>query len=187
MLLQIFEDGYMTDGKGRKISFRNTIIILTSNVGAERFQSNANSIGFSATKEDVTQSLEEFDSMVTDVKKDLKKTFAPEFINRLDSVITFKPLAKEAIKKIVQLQIDEFQSRLKERKIHLKISGTVLNTLAEKSYHPESGARQVRRVIADMLENPLVEDLIHGFVSDDAILKVSFDEKKQVCIFKKID
>lgn len=183
MLLQIFEDGHLTDGKGRQVSFRNTIIILTSNIGAERFQSNANSIGFRATKKDISQSQEEFKHITQEVQTDLKKTFSPEFINRLDSVIMFQPLTRDALKKIVRLQIKEFEDRLKERSITLKISGSVLNALASRAYHPESGAREVRRTLADLLEHPLVEELIHGRIDDNTDLKVRFDSTKNICTF----
>lgn len=185
MLLQIFEDGHLTDGKGRLVSFRNTVIILTSNVGAERFQSNANQIGFDASPKDLTQSEEDFEIITEEVQKDLKKKFAPEFINRLDSTITFKPLTKDSIKEIIKLQIEEFQERLQEKEIKLVFSPSVLNTLTAQAYHPESGARQVRRVIADALEHPLVEELIHKNISEGKTLQVGFDAKKKICTFQE--
>lgn len=178
MLLQILEDGTLTDGKGRKINFKNTILILTSNIGAQQFQKTANSIGFSDTKEDLSIHEHEFDEIKNAVMKDLKKTFSPEFINRLDDSIVFHPLDRDAIKKIVKLQINEFQERLNEKQIILKIGGSVINALAKLSYNPEFGAREVRRVISDKLENPLVEALIAGEIKENSTLKISYSAKK---------
>ncbi|MCF7830718.1 ATP-dependent Clp protease ATP-binding subunit [Candidatus Gracilibacteria bacterium] len=183
MLLQIFEDGHLTDGKGRKISFRNTIIIMTSNVGASRFQKTANAIGFADSDKDMAEHEHEFELASDNVMKDLKQEFSPEFINRLDSVVVFHPLNRESIKKICQLQIDEFQDRLKDKNIILKLGGSVLNSLAKESYHPESGARQVRRVLADKLENPLAEAILNGKVKDNSILKVSYNQQEKICEF----
>ncbi len=185
MLLQIFEDGHLTDGKGRQISFRNTIIVMTSNIGAARFQKTANAIGFADSEKDIAEHEHEFDLASGDVQKDLKQEFSPEFINRLDSVVIFHPLDRESIKKICQLQIDEFQDRLREKKITLNLGGSVLSALAKESYHPESGARQVRRVLADKLENPLAEALLDGKIKDGSVLKVSYNAKEKICEFKE--
>jgi len=185
MLLQIFEDGHLTDGKGRRISFRNTIIVMTSNIGATRFQKTANAIGFSDNEQDIAEHEHEFDLASGDVHKDLKQEFSPEFINRLDSIIIFHPLTRESIKKICQLQIEEFQKRLNDKKITLKIGGSVLNSLAKDSYHPESGARQVRRVLADKLENPLAEALLDKKIKEGSVLKVSYNAKEKICEFKE--
>ena len=183
MLLQIFEDGHLTDGKGRTVSFRNCVIILTSNIGANRFQQNANSIGFGATKIDLAESESEFKSISDDVQKDLKKTFTPEFLNRLDATVIFKPLDREAIKKIVELQLKEFEARLHDKKIKLQIGGNVINALAKAAYNPEFGAREVRRVLADRLETPLAEALISGDMTDNHEYIVGHDAKKNVCTF----
>jgi ATP-dependent Clp protease ATP-binding subunit ClpC len=186
MLLQIFEDGHLTDGKGRKISFLNTIIVLTSNVGAQRFQSTANAIGFADNEKDLSQHEHEFEIATDDVMKDLKQTFVPEFINRLDSVVVFHPLTKESIKKIVKLQIEEFSKRLEEKGITLQVSGSTINALTKASFHPESGARQVRRILADKLEHPLAEGLLSGDVKKGSTLKVSYDGKTELCSFSKV-
>ncbi len=186
MLLQIFEDGHLTDGKGRQISFRNTIIVMTSNIGAARFQQTANAIGFADSEKDIAEHEHEFDLASGDVNKDLKQEFSPEFINRLDSVVIFHPLDRESIKKICQLQVDEFQTRLKDKNITLNLGGSVLNSLAKESYHPESGARQVRRVLADKLENPLAEALLDGKTKEGSVLKVSYNAKEKICEFSPI-
>jgi ATP-dependent Clp protease ATP-binding subunit ClpC len=183
MLLQIMEDGELTDGKGRKISFRNTIIILTSNVGAARFQQNANSIGFTDSKKDLSEHEHEFNVISDEVKKDLRESFSAEFLNRLDAAIMFHPLNRGAIKKIVVLQLEEFQKRLQGKNITLKIGGSVINALAKAAYHPENGAREVRRVLAERVEHPLVEALINGDFSEGETLKVSYDAKAKACTF----
>ncbi len=186
LLLQILEDGVLTDGKGRQVSFRNTIIILTSNTGAERFQSQASTIGFSDSNKDLSEHEHEFEHVKDDVIKDLNDEFSVEFINRLDSVVVFRPLDREAIKKIVKLQIDELQERLSEKNIRLKVSGSVINALAKAAYNPAHGAREVRRTLSDKLEHPLVEALISGDVAHDTELLVGFDAPKKRCTFKKI-
>jgi len=185
MLLQIFEDGQLTDGKGRTVSFKNAVIILTSNVGAERFQQNANTIGFGASKEDLAESAEEFENIAEDVKKDLKKSFTPEFLNRLDSTVIFKPLNRDSIKKIVKLQIAKLQDRLREKNISLKIGGSDINSLAKSAYNPEFGAREVRRVIADRIESPLADEMIAGKIRENSAYKVSC-KKEQACEFEPL-
>ena len=183
MLLQIFEDGELTDGKGRKINFKNTIIILTSNIGASRFQQEANSIGFADSKKDLAMHEHDFEIAREEALKDMKKHFSPEFINRLDGSITFRPLNRDVIKKIVKLQIAEFQKRLNEKNITLKVGGSVINSLAKASYKPDMGAREVRRVLADTLENPLVEGLVMGEITENQSLKVGYDGKQKMCTF----
>ena len=183
MLLQIFEDGHLTDGKGRKISFRNAIIVLTSNIGAQRFQKTANAIGFSDGDRDLAEHEHDFEIASEDVRKDLKQTFTPEFINRLDSVVIFRPLTRESIERIVRLQIEEFQTRLKERNVTIKMEESAITALSKASYHQESGARQVRRVLTDRLENPLVEAILEGQIKPGSTIKVSYNEKTEACEF----
>jgi len=186
MLLQILEDGELTDGKGRKVSFKNAIIVLTSNVGAERFQQQANVIGFSDTKTDLAEHEHEFEIVSGEVLNDLKKTFSAEFINRLDATVIFKPLNKESIKKILKLQVDELQERLNEKRITLKLGGSSLNYLAKIAYKPEYGAREARRVISDRIEMPLVEELISGNVKENATFNIKCSKNKEVCSFEKV-
>lgn len=187
MLLQVLEDGVLTDGKGRKVNFKNTIIILTSNVGAHRFQQEANSIGFGDSVSDLAEHEHEFDLAQAEVIKELKKHFSPEFINRLDANIVFRPLNRDSVKGIVKLQLKEFQDRLKDKNIKLKVGGSTINALAKEAYKPEFGAREVRRVLADHLENPLVEALVSGQISENSTVKVTHDGAKKVCVFEKID
>ena len=185
LLLQILEDGILTDGKGRKVSFKNTIIILTSNIGAERFQKQANLIGFTDSEKDITQHKQDFEIAKEDVLKDLKQSFSAEFVNRLDGTIVFQPLDKEAIKEILKIQIKELETRLEEKQIKLNYGGALINTLAKLSYHPESGAREVRRIISEKIEMPLVEELVHESMKQTTSLRVSFDSQKAHCTFTK--
>ncbi len=186
MLLQIFEDGQLTDGKGRQVSFRNTIIIMTSNIGSERFKSNAKNIGFSTSKQEQEKGEQELKTITKDVLESLKQTFSPEFINRLDSTVVFHPLSKESIKKIVALHIEEFQNRLNKKGITLKISGSPINALAARSYNPETGAREVRRIIADQLEHPLVEALMHGDIHENDTVQVRYNTSTEQCEFQRV-
>ncbi len=186
MLLQILEDGELTDGKGRKINFKNTIIILTSNIGAKRFQQEANRIGFADGVKDLAEHKHDFELAKKEAKKDMKKHFSPEFINRLDDIIVFQPLNKSVIKQIVKLQLSEFKKRLKEKEITLKIGGSTINALSKAAYKPEMGAREIRRVLADRLEHPLVESIVRGKINNGQTLKVTYDGKKKICKFEVI-
>ena len=183
MLLQILEDGVLTDGKGRKINFKNTILILTSNVGAKKFQQGANAIGFGDSKQDLAEHDHEFNITKEEVIKELKTAFSPEFINRLDSAVVFRPLNRESIKAIVKIHITEFEKRLQGKNIKLKISGSTINGLAKTAYNPEFGAREVRRVLQKSLETPLVEAIIAGQLKPDNTYLVKYNAKKEVCEF----
>ena len=185
MLLQILDEGVLTDGKGRRINFKNTILIMTSNVGAKKFQREANNIGFTESAQDLAEHEHEFDIVKGEVLKELKKQFSPEFINRLDGIIVFRPLNKNSIKDIIKLHLKEFQTRLADKNIKLKIGGSTVNTLAKAAYNPEFGAREVRRVLQNWLENPLVEALVNGEITEGATYTVSHDAKTKKCVFKK--
>ena len=169
LLLQIMENGELTDSKGKKVNFRNTIIIMTSNIGASRFQKTASTIGFQASKDDIHKGLEEYNIIEQDVKKDLKKTFTAEFINRIDATLVFKPLDKTAIDDILTIHINALQERLKALyNIDLQVNNDYRNTILEKSYNPDFGAREVRRTVSEMLEHPLSEALLRGDISENS-------------------
>ena len=186
LLLQVLEDGVLTDGKGRKINFKNTILILTSNIGANRFQKEANSIGFADSKDEIKHHEADFEAAKLEVRKDLKNHLSPEFLNRLDATIVFGPLERESIKKIVKLQIEEIQKRLAEKDIKLKIGGSTINAIAKQAYNPEFGAREVRRVLQETLENPLIEGVIEGEIKEKTVQKVSYSAKTKQCHFETI-
>ncbi len=169
MLLQIMEEGHLSDARGHKVDFRNTLIIMTSNIGADMIkQSN---LGFSLKRdEDVEEKVAHRDmrKKLTDA---LKKVFRPEFINRLDSVVIFRALNKEDIKKIVSLELEKVADRLKDHKVQFQASPEALNILAERGYDAEMGARPLRRVIQIEIEDALSDGLLAGdFKDGDTII-----------------
>ncbi|MEI6266521.1 MAG: ATP-dependent Clp protease ATP-binding subunit [bacterium] len=170
LLLQIFEDGYLTDAKGTRVDFRNTIIIMTSNIGAHWLSKEAR-LGFAATSETAEKQLEDtHNKNVELITDDLKKRFNPEFLNRLDKVIVFRALSRTAIKKIVTLQLNELSLRLASKNIILQFPNSVKNLLVEKGYDAENGARPMRRIIQSLLEDPLANGLLSGeFKEGDTI------------------
>ncbi len=186
LLLQILDEGILTDGKGRKINFRNTIIIMTSNIGADKFQQEANNIGFGETKQDMAEHKHVFENIKKEVLKELKKKFSPEFINRLDSTVVFQALTQKSIKEILKIQIQEFNERLKNKNILLKFGGSTINTLTKKSYKPEFGAREIRRVIQDTVEYPFIEAMVEGKIVEDKNYMVTFNKKENICEFKEV-
>ncbi|MCR4278120.1 MAG: ATP-dependent Clp protease ATP-binding subunit [Candidatus Berkelbacteria bacterium] len=169
MLLQIMEDGQLTDAKGRVINFRNTILIMTSNIGlAEMNRQQA--IGFKVKDGSLAEN--RYEEIKTQVLAQLKDNFRPEFINRLDKAIVFKPLNKVEVKQIVQLQINRLVKRLVPEGIEIEIEESAKEFLAEKGFDPEFGARPVRRVITEYIEDPLSELLLTGKLSKKAPIRV---------------
>ncbi len=157
ILLQILEDGYLTDAKGRYINFRNTIIILTSNVGISKISENSE-IGFNSNSQNNLN--KNFKKIQKNILSQLNKEFRPELLNRIDNIIIFNPLGKKEIEKIIDIEIDKLISRFKNQSIDLKISANIKNFIAQKSYEPKFGAREIRRKIAQYLENPISNKII---------------------------
>jgi len=169
VLLQVLEDGRLTDGHGRTVDFRNTVIIMTSNLGTEEFQKQA--IGFSRGSNSETQRLK------TAVETALKRTFRPEFINRIDDIIIFSPLSEEDLKKIVDLLVKEVQKRLAERNINLELDENARAYLLKEGYDPAFGARPLRRAIQRFVENPLSNQILSGKFKDGDTVIVSSGEE----------
>jgi len=162
MLLQIMEDGYVTDAKGRRIDFRNTVIIMTSNVGASDMNKEVQ-LGFRTESKGEEKKLEETHSRVKEkVLSDLKKQFRPEFLNRIDAAIVFKTLSQNDIKKILALQLADLQKRLDEQQLKLRVGASSRALLMERGYDMKQGARPMRRTIQDLLEDPLATGLLDG-------------------------
>ncbi|MBN1870152.1 MAG: ATP-dependent Clp protease ATP-binding subunit [Candidatus Omnitrophica bacterium] len=176
ILLQVFEEGRLTDSLGRKIDFRNTIVFMTSNVGAEMLRKQG-SLGFVAQKESAT-----YEDMKERLLEEVKKTFKPEFLNRVDDIIVFKSLTKENLYSIVQLEINEVIKRLKEKDIDIELSKDAIELLVEKGFDPVYGARPLKRTIQRLLEDPLAEDIIGGHFKESRKIKV--DRKGDVLVFK---
>ena len=170
-LLQVLDDGRLTDGQGRTVDFRNTVIIMTSNVGTRYLASNR-PLGFigRANPDDEPYPDEQREAQ-RQVAEELKRTFRPEFLNRIDEVIVFRPLTREQILQIVDLQVREVDHRLAERGIHIQLSEAARAWLAQQGYDPQFGARPLRRVIQRYVENPLSRQLLEGrFEADEVIL-----------------
>ena len=159
VLLQIMEDGRLTDGKGRTVDFRNTILIMTSNVGAHLIKRDA-TVGFRLETEDLRTEGQFYKEMRERVMAEIKKTFRPEFLNRVDSVVVFRHLSKEDIINIVDIQLAEVQARLTEQEIALEVTDDAKELLVEQGYDPDNGARPLRRVIQNLIENELAEGLL---------------------------
>jgi len=166
-LLQVMEDGRLTDSFGRKVDFRNTLVIMTSNVGANLIKKQEE-MGFKAVTDESTQGYESLKKKLTD---EAKKTFRPEFLNRVDDIIVFHKLTKDDLKKIIDIEITEVTRRLHEKKIELSISKDTVQFLIEKGYDPIYGARPLRRAIQNYVENILAEEILLGkFKEGDKIL-----------------
>ena len=153
ILLQVLDEGRLTDRQGHNIDFRNTIIVLTSNVGTRQLQEFGSGVGFSATE----MSQKETNKMLL---KALQKQFPPEFVNRIDNVVTFEPLSRDTIGQIVRIEISMLQQRLKNQGHHLSVTPEVIGQLVEKSFDTKNGARPVKRAVQTYLEDPLTEILL---------------------------
>ncbi|MBI3320914.1 MAG: ATP-dependent Clp protease ATP-binding subunit [Candidatus Omnitrophica bacterium] len=166
ILLQVLEDGRLTDSFGRRVDFRNTVLIMTSNLGAELLKKQG-SIGFTPTKAEVT-----FEQMKGQLLDEVKRTFKPEFLNRIDEVIVFHPLSQEELVKIVELEIGLVKERLREQGIAIELDQSAKELLVEKGFDPVYGARPLKRVIQRLLEDPLAESVIAKRVKPGAALHV---------------
>jgi len=170
MLLQIMEEGHLSDARGHKVDFRNAIIILTTNIGAEMIKRQT-SFGFTLDVDEEKEESLVYDEMRKKLIEALKKAFKPEFINRLDSVIVFRALNREDIRIIVSLELDKVAKRLEDRQMRLRATDAALDYLAEEGYDPEMGARPVRRVIQQKIEDQLSDAMLADtFKEGDAIL-----------------
>ncbi|MFZ5391731.1 MAG: ATP-dependent Clp protease ATP-binding subunit [Patescibacteria group bacterium] len=169
LLLQILEDGELTDAKGKKVNFKNTIIILTSNLGLKEFNQQAK-IGFSLSSETKKIDYEEIKSHVLE---ELKKNFKPEFLNRLDKIVVFKPLDMADIGKIINIQLTELNNRLADKNLKLNVLPAAKKLIADIGFEPENGARSIRRVIQQLIEDPLAEGLLEEKFKEGDIINVN--------------
>ena len=158
LLLQVLDDGYLTDAKGRKVDFRNTIIIMTSNLGATQLQ-DEKEVGFGAR--DISQ---DYQAMASAIRQQLKLHFRPEFLNRIDETIIFHSLQKDELHQIVKLMVAQLRARVAEQGINLKVTPAAIDVVATKGYNPAYGARPLRRALQDLIEDPLSTALLSGNV-----------------------
>jgi ATP-dependent Clp protease ATP-binding subunit ClpC len=170
ILLQVLDEGHLTDGLGRKVDFKNTLIIMTSNVGARKLQDFGTGVGF-GTKAKL-DNLEEIRNSV--IEESVKKAFSPEFLNRLDDIIIFQSLGEEEIKQIVDLPINEFKVRMSELGYTVEINQKLKDFLVEKGYDEKYGARPLNRAIQKYLEDPIAEKMLDGEIKEGDTIKVNF-------------
>lgn len=190
IMLQILDDGRLTDSKGRHISFKNTVIIMTSNVGASMI-TNTSKLGFT-TAEDESKS--KYEKLKDTVSEEMKKAFRPEFLNRIDETIVFSHLSKEEIRQIVDLMLKDLFKRLAEKELNIEVSDEVKDHLAECGYSEAYGARPLRRLIQRKMEDSLAEEILSGkYVKGDTIKvtlvdgKISFEKASKAKKTKKAD
>jgi len=177
ILLQIFDDGHLTDAKGRKVDFRNAIVVMTSNIGSDLIRQDR-SIGFSSRSGGTQGEQEIYDRMKENVLDEVKRFFRPEFLNRIDSSIVFHALSREHMHEIVELMLGEVSSNLIEKGIDMDITAEAKDWLAEKGYDPQFGARPLRRVIQDNVEDKLSDAILNGVLNpgDTAVIDVADDD-----------
>ena len=173
LLLQILEEGKVTDSLGRKIDFRNTIIIMTSNVGAELIKKQT-SLGFGAASRDE----ENYDIMRDKILEESKRIFKPEFINRLDDLIVFHTLTKPDLLKIVDLEVAKVTKRVRAKRIEIALDQAAHDFLIEKGYDPTYGARPMRRAVERFLEDPLAEEILRGHIKEGDLITISAEKTK---------
>ena len=161
MLLQILDDGRLTDAQGRTVNFKNTVIIMTSNIGA-RLITDKNILGFSNDNNKNEETQKEYETIKKDVMGELKKQFRPEFINRIDEIIVFHKLNNEDIRKIMDIMLNQLISRLKEQEIDIEIDESVKKLLIEKGVDIKYGARPLKRTIQNILEDKIAEAMLDG-------------------------
>ena len=182
ILLQILEDGQLTDAAGKRVNFRNTVIIMTSNLGMQELTRQAVKIGFAERgieqKDEKIKLEKEYEAIKEGVLATLKQEFRPELLNRIDKVVVFKPLGAEELRKITVLQISELQERLFEQQIMLKVSPSVMKYISEKSFDPSQGARFIRKNIQDLLEDPLAEKIISGGAKEGYVIQADLKKDK---------
>jgi len=174
LLLQILEEGQVTDNFGRKIDFRNTIVILTSNVGAEQIKRQT-SLGFMAMQQDVADN----EGIKGKIHEAAKKFFKPEFLNRLDDIVIFRMLEKAQLNTIVDLEVSKVVTRLKKKNIHIALDDGAREFLMKEGYDPQYGARPMRRAVEKHIEDPLAEHLLRGDVREGDNVKVSYDDEQK--------
>jgi ATP-dependent Clp protease ATP-binding subunit ClpC len=174
ILLQVLDDGMLTDGLGRKVDFKNTIIIMTSNIGVRQLKDFGKGVGFmTSAKED---NMEDYEKGV--IEKALKRTFSPEFLNRIDDVIIFNSLTKENILLIIDIVLKGVYKRLEHLGYTINISQPAKDFLSEKGYDPQFGARPLHRAIQKYLEDPLAEEILNAKIKEGDVLNVDYDEKE---------
>jgi ATP-dependent Clp protease ATP-binding subunit ClpC len=173
VLLQIFDDGHLSDAKGRKVDFRNTIIIMTSNVGSDLIRKDQR-FGFSSTTDEAKTTEDRYKRMKGSVEEEMKKVFRPEFLNRIDQSVVFHALEKDHIRQIVDLELDDLRNNLGEKSMEIEVTEALLDYLGEEGFDPIFGARPLRRVIQNEVEDRISDALLEGSYEEGDALRVDY-------------
>lgn len=174
-LLQVMDEGRMTDGNGTTVDFRNTIIILTSNSGSRQLKDFGAGVGFNASQGDIAPEVAE-----GIVRKALQKQFAPEFLNRLDDIIMFDPLSRESVKTIARIEVDALAARMATTGRTITLTPAALDFIAAKGYDPQYGARSLRRTLQEYVEDPICDLLLDGIDYTDLLVDAKEDSQKLI-------
>jgi ATP-dependent Clp protease ATP-binding subunit ClpC len=173
-LLQILEEGKLTDGQGRVVNFRNTIVLMTSNVGSDTIK-KASTLGFAPISDESS-----YEAARERVLEEAKKTFRPEFLNRLDDLICFRTFTKPDLIQILSLEVEKVLERLRKKNLKLELDDKAKDLLVEKGYDPQYGARPMRRAVERFFEDPLAEEILKGALHEGELIHVSADKEKLV-------
>jgi ATP-dependent Clp protease ATP-binding subunit ClpC len=180
LLLQLLEDGRLTDSKGRTVDFKNTLLIMTSNIGSKVIEKGGGGLGFEFSGDSVEDS--QYNRIKSLVNEELKQYFRPEFLNRLDEIIVFRQLTKNEVKEIAEIMLQEVFARLEEKGIKLSVTDAFKERLVEEGYNPSYGARPLRRAVMRLLEDSLAEEVLSGRIKDGDNALVDIDDNKKVTI-----
>ncbi len=180
LLLQLLEDGRLTDSKGRTVDFKNTLLIMTSNIGSKVIEKGGGGLGFEFSGDSVEDS--QYNRIKSLVNEELKQYFRPEFLNRLDEIIVFRQLTKNEVKQIAEIMLQEVFARLQDKGIKLNVSDAFKERLVEEGYNPSYGARPLRRAVMRLLEDSLAEEVLSGRIKDGDKALVDIDDNKKVTI-----
>jgi ATP-dependent Clp protease ATP-binding subunit ClpC len=181
MLLQIMDDGRLTDAKGRTVDFKNTLIILTSNIGSRVIEKGGGGLGFQFSEDEATASYNRIRNLVNE---ELKAYFRPEFLNRVDEIIVFTQLNKDEVKQIAEIMLAEVATRLSEKNITLEVKDRFKERVVQEGYNPSQGARPLRRAIMRLLEDTLAQALLSGQLAAGDTAIVDVDDDGQVTVRK---
>ncbi len=180
LLLQLLEDGRLTDSKGRTVDFKNTLLIMTSNIGSKVIEKGGGGLGFEFSGDSVEDS--QYNRIKSLVNEELKQYFRPEFLNRLDEIIVFRQLTKNEVKEIAEIMLREVFTRLQDKGINLNVTDAFKERLVEEGYNPSYGARPLRRAVMRLLEDSLAEEVLSGRIKDGDRATVDVDDNKKVTI-----
>nr|YP_010903749.1 Clp protease ATP binding subunit [Hypnea wynnei]WCH56601.1 Clp protease ATP binding subunit [Hypnea wynnei] len=186
LLLQILEDGRLTDAKGRTIDFKNTLLIMTSNIGSKVIEKGGGSLGFELGE---SQTESQYNRIRSLVNEELKQYFRPEFLNRLDEIIVFRQLTKDEVREIADIMLQEVFERIKQQEIDLEVTERFKNRLVDEGYNPSYGARPLRRAVMRLLEDSLAEEVLSGKIKagDSAVVDVTDAGKVTVLLGEKLE